>query len=687
MSVLDALRQKDQEDGTKVPGTLKEKLERGRRAMLKDGQEVKLNIKFWRGDQYWYLDNSGQLQFLPLSTNPMGRGGKPSHRIRQRFNFIHQIVEGKVSAATQRVPSYEIVPSTTEPQDVDAARLAEKVALYGYDKWRLRRAITEIVTNALVQREGFIFPYWDPDVGPYSDSGESGPQGMGEVRHQVLGATEVYWEPGVPFDDARWYAVEQAKYVGDVAAMDGFDDLPLTPDASTNDNPVKREGEKLVMVTDYLERPSKNRPNGRRVIIANDRVIVPPEDYPLKNHKDEALDEPCLVRLSYVVDPTQDRDRSLVSFLVDPQRTINDCWNKLLEWKNRALNPQMLAPVNSLVSPPDDVPGAVRYYRPTGPNAPQWEQPPRIPPELFQMLDTAISQMRIIAADVDVQADPNLAARTAQAAIEQSQARWASFLADLAECHSRVMRFDLYLVQRYYVEERLLSIEGMFGPDLIPGFKGADLCGQADVRVGVGSLESRSRTQVTQEAMAFADRGWIGGVEAMAAINGGIADNLYNSWELDVGRANRVMQAIRQNPDNFIELYPDQTREVPTLDGMGMPAMDPMGKPITQRVEVPWFMPRPGIDKTAVHKEVFSAWMKTTEWDRMSPVQREYGQMYYDALLSMEADEQMEQAQAQQAMAQQQGMGNASMPTKAPAMPSQVAADGPPVTAGQVLNS
>jgi hypothetical protein len=68
--------------------------------------------------------------------------------------------------------------------------------------------------------------------------------------------------------------------------------------------------------------------------------------------------------------------------------------------------------------------------------------------------------MRALAADVDVQPDPRLTAQTAQASIEQAQLRWQSFLGDAAEFHSRLMRRDLYLVQRHYTEKRDLKIEG-----------------------------------------------------------------------------------------------------------------------------------------------------------------------------------------------------------------------------------
>ena len=56
----------------------------------------------------------------------------------------------------------------------------------------------------------------------------------------------------------------------------------------------------------------------------------------------------------------------------------------------------------------------------------------------------------------------------------------------------------------------------------------------------------RSRQQIREEVLAYADRGWVSPQVAMAAIQGGTAEKLIQGYELDVARANRIIQAIRQ---------------------------------------------------------------------------------------------------------------------------------------------
>src|SRR4051812_9058543 len=135
----------------------------------------------WAGEHYWYLNVQGTLRVLSTALVDMS-GGKPNHRIRNTYNFLAAIVEAKVSAATSRQPGYEVDPSSSDLDDWAAARVGEQVAIFGYDKWHLRLARTNVFTLAFVQREGFALPYFDPNVGPYKPGPDGQVQGLGEVR-------------------------------------------------------------------------------------------------------------------------------------------------------------------------------------------------------------------------------------------------------------------------------------------------------------------------------------------------------------------------------------------------------------------------------------------------------------------------------------------------------------------------
>lgn len=669
----------------KVPDDVKTALERGRKVMLTDAAKRRLCMRFERGDAYWFVNSKGGLSQQPTVTAP-DLTGKPLHRIRNAYNHIRPLIEDKVSTSTSRVPSYEVVPSTSDPDDRSAAGLSQKVALYGYDRWRLRKARMKVVKSAIAHGgDGYAFPYFEPDVGPYTLVGQDW-VGQGEVRIITLGGNEVYWEAGVDFDDSPWYAIERARSIDEVSRTPGFFGPKLVGDASASDIPNDRDqDDNLVMVTDYMERPCAKWPEGRRILVANNRVIVdyrlvepdrsavnPWEPYPLRDRQGNILDEPVIHRLSYTCDPDSDRDLGLVWQLIDPQRTINDCLNKLLEWKNRCLNPQMIAAVNSLINRPTDEPGLVNYYR-MGMPEPKWQQPPQIPQELFQIYETMQQAMRFIASYADANAAPNVAAQTVQADIEQSQARWQSFLGDLAEFDSRLMRHCLLLVSNFYTEPRLLKINGWFGPDLVEDFLGSQLNGQIDVTVLPGSLQQLSKHEMQTRLQWIAQTfpGWLSPEMALAALDGGAAQTLVRSYELDDAKVCRVIQKIR---DGSVMQMPTRHETDPMT---GAPLMDPMtGQP----AEVPGYMPLQDVDNLTVWRRRVGDWMKTPDYEQLDPGMQEVAKQILAAINMLEMRAQQQQMAAQAAQAAQLGMGNAAKPQGFKPSPSTPGSTGPPPT-------
>jgi hypothetical protein len=666
-----------------IPPVVERSMRRGRTAMLRDASKRRLCVRFERGDSYAYLDEKNVLQQQATVTYGRG-GGKPLHRIRNRYNFVRPLVEDKVSSATQRIPNYQVDPSTTDPEDAGAAKLAEKAAIFGYDQWRIRQAAIDTVKLAVgMGGAGFALPYFEPNVGPYTEV-EGKWVGQGEIRIRTFNGNECYWEAGCDFTTSPWWAVEQARPLAQVRQIPGFIGGALRADASTSDVPNDhRPDEDLAVVTDYYERPCPTWPRGRWFTIADKRLIVdarlvnptteyPWQDYPLLDTDGSVLDEPLLHRLVYTHDPDSDQDFGLTWQLIDFQRTLQDCLCKMLEYKNRGLNLQMLAPVNSLIDRPDDVPNAIRYYKlsPNG-EVPKWEEPPsaQILNALTQIFNLTLEQMQRVASYEDVHADPNVAARTTAAVIEQSIARWQSFLGDLAEWHSRLMRHCLLLVARYYTEPRLIAIRGRMGWESIKDFRGAQLLGQTNVRVSPGSLEYLSRAQIQSKVQFYAQFGWINGTTAMAAIENGQAEKLTESHDLDISKVNRIINKIR---DGTIMDMPTRTE----LHDVPDPTTGQMQQ-IPQ--EVPAWMPSEW-DDVPTWQRTLADWMKTEDFENSPPEAQEVARLMWEGLQRLELQKAQEAQQQQLAQAQSLGMGNAAKPQTAqpPSIPNPNGQGAPP---------
>ena len=654
------------------------RLRRGREARDKDKNKRELCRKFWLGDQYYLQTALGGLTFQTPGPAGIVARDKPVNRIRNTYNYVQLIVEGKVSAATQQLPGYEVHPATSDPEDEEAASFATNVAFFLYDQVRLRRHRTKAVTQALVSREGFLLPYFDPNIGPFTNG-----RGKGEIRLLSLSRDQVGWEPDEDFDDSRWHFYDREQRIEDVKKIPGYVPGSL----------AKREddGAKTVTLTVYLERPCPEYPEGRRIFIADGRPVVNYrltedgkdgpywwEPYEYMDAEGAVCDEPALHRISYTVNPDGD-DLGLVERIIDLQRTVNDTWNKILEIKNRALHLQMLARVDAQVQRRDDTPGAIVQY--AGVEKPEWEPAPD--PQLLAQLLTihreAITELRALASDVDVQPQPRLAADVATLAQGAAQARWASFLGDLADFDSRLMRHCLTLVARYYDEQRQIDIRGQYGWESTRSFAGQDLRSQVNVRVLPGSLAVKSQAQKQQE-IAWVEETWPGAVTpeaGLAFIQGGKEEGFLTSWRQHTAKAWRVVQRLKSGPDaaeSFGYRFDPQAPNIEAMAAaqMGSPLVNPeTGEPVPLvGIDVPGWMPGPQ-DNSKIWRQVISDYMVTQDFEQLDQAVQENFLFVLDGLDRAEQDRAAKQAAMQVQQAQSLGMGNAAKTPVAPPLPDR----------------
>jgi hypothetical protein len=172
---------------------------------------------------------------------------------------------------------------------------------------------------------------------------------------------------------------------------------------------------------------------------------------------------------------------------------------------------------------------------------------------------------------------------------------------------------------------------------------------------------------------------WITPEEGLAAWRDGTLENLGAGYDYDRGRAWLIISKIKEGM-HALQAMPSELKDIPTpgqpiMDPVtGQPAIDPatgapqMGAPGVQTIDVPGWMPRE-VDNIRVHKAEFAKWMKSADWQRIGPGEREAARLYWQALDNLEAEE-AAKAQAQQdATAESAGAANAAKPSFKP-MPS-----------------
>src|SRR5690242_1489097 len=112
------------ERGVEIPADVKDRLKRGRERLEGLRPKREEAVSFTHNEHYVNVSEDGKsLQSLSM-VSVVQYGKKPDHRVRRSHDLISPIVKGKVAAASQRVPGYEILTNSTDPEDYSAARIA-----------------------------------------------------------------------------------------------------------------------------------------------------------------------------------------------------------------------------------------------------------------------------------------------------------------------------------------------------------------------------------------------------------------------------------------------------------------------------------------------------------------------------------------------------------------------------------
>jgi hypothetical protein len=681
-----------------IPKDIEAKLKRGRDGLNEVQARRLLGIEFANGNHFSELSKDGT-KVTNLDTTPIALGGeKPDHRVRRSHDIVSPMLQRKVSAATQREPDWESTGATPDPEDYAASLLALRIARAGYPLWGFSPAEAKALWWAMVTEEAFGRATWNSDVGPFEDvsehpeadyedpetgerpyEGQPDPdkpvwRGRGEIGVTIYSGLEVIWEPGVDFEQARWYAVEHARPVDELEDEERFIRVPgekLRADARTasegRTTTKEKKGSNLAMVTEYFERPCRKYPKGRWATYANGRKIFPDDDYPMQNAEGEVVDTPCLRRLIYDVDASSDRAKGLVQKVVDAVRSYDQAINKQSEYSQIGLVAQLMAAEGVLLTDPTDEPGLVIEYDRSLARGekPEWRENITFPGELFEMEERAKARFADISFDQEIPPGVESGKAIGQVA-ELNQTAWQRFIDDFNRFRGELMSDCLVIAQRKYGADRVMKFQGTTGWESVGDFEGADIRNQTDVRVRSSATDMQTRAQIEQRIMQLAQTfpNVFPPEVIIEALNSATPEKLVRGYEQDVGRAHRVIQQLREG--TFWD-QPDR----PALPGEEALTVDLRGNPM-----VPGWLPRP-FDSLPILKAAIEEWMKTDDWDRAEQQIKEASLFYYQKLLDLEAQQAEREAEQQEALAEEQGMANATRETGPKPMPSLPGGEAP----------
>lgn len=363
----------------------------------------RLNQNFVNGNQYCdIVESTGEVADYPASYD---------WEQRTVYNQIAPIVETRLSKLSRVQPGLIVRPVTSDTEDIMSAKVSTKVLKSAYSSHDMNLKIAE--ANAWSEICGGVFykNSWDTTGGIVIGEHENKLVYEGDIACTIVPYYEIFPSTSYEHDledcdniiHAKVYTVDEIKLrwgidvegrTLNVFSMDMSGMIPggvgYNPSMMrVRDNDINNSE----LVLEYYERPNRDFPEGRHVIIVGDTCVhigVLPykcgkyyrRAYPFVHQR--CLDVPGILWGS-----------SIVERCIPIQRDYNAVRNRINEYMARMTIGNMVVEQGSLVD--DSIldgglpPGTVVEYKP-GSQQPAWMAPQEIPATLLQQVEALYNE-------------------------------------------------------------------------------------------------------------------------------------------------------------------------------------------------------------------------------------------------------------------------------------------------------
>ncbi len=441
---------------------------------------------------------------------------------------------------------------------------------------------------------------------------------------------------------------------------------PWKGDGLENLSKYEDKTEDLVIFHEFEYRPSKNYPMGRYVATCGDTMVFDHERLPIPTQKDGRWHY-SVTDYHYHYVPGRFWSDPTVNDLISPQNTVNSIDQDLTKNRKSAGRPVLIMP-NDIVLTRESKDGqaflVVTYDALTAGGAvPKIERGVPLPGQVLdeRAIHRAVAQ--------DAAGDPKNVLK-GKAPTTSASGVMVDILRDAAEqghfpdikrwyrSLKRSYSKRLILAQEVYKESRIIKVPGKGHGAKIRSFKSADLRGNTDVRLELGSGVASTRMGQTQMLLELTKAGFF---SAASELDPDYRQELLSKMglsgfkdqtNLDVERALSENHLIAVTPkgDMNIEVIEGPEKEeieIPVINGIFIAMADPTGQLKEPMIisEDPLFK----FDDHQIHYESHRKFILSPEFREMDPLNQELLIAHTD-MHKMQVDLQL-QAQMQQEMA------------------------------------
>jgi hypothetical protein len=501
-----------------------------------------LNVGQYLGYQYHTFDGRTGSLSLPSA---------PPYRVRLVCNRLQGVSRKVVSKALRSRPVWTVVPATGERDDVNSARIAQKLLQYYWRYLNMDRVMVDLFTWVSTTGNGFLRVYWDPDKGEELDISQEVNQFLPDLKWkpgQTVRLGDVIVESVSPFElfvDPEASNMEDARYVihtkiRDIAYLeDKYGLKGISPDASGSSSISRyyeRRIQTMVSGTGGFEakdeteenhsafvhtlwmNPTKRFPQGQYAVVASNKILY---QGPLPN----PFKRIPYVHVREIAVPGQFYGTCSLETCIPMQTEYNRGRSQLCEIRNLMSKPKWFVikgsgvPDTSLTSEPGEVVPHLLGMRPEA-----WTPPP-VPDYVMRLLEYALKDLEDASAIHEVTQARAPSGVRSGVAIAQLQEQDDQMLAPafmMAEkALSEIASWLLQLCAENIKEPRIIKISGNDKRIESMSFTGAQLIGPNKGRPGANYFDVETQ-MASQLPLSKAARQQF----AIDLVNAGILDRV-----------------------------------------------------------------------------------------------------------------------------------------------------------------
>lgn len=406
------------------------------------------------------------------------------------------------------------LPKSSDPNDEVAKKAGTDVLASWWHSSKMQSVLWEAYAMCVSFGTSFLYDYWDPNIKRYIRAGDGSVEAVvGDACVEALSPFDVYPQPCERWDDVQWCIIARSRDLSWFKQAFGEAADGLKPDGDNIDrsivpgyNPFGNSSQDRDRATLYemLEKPTKDYPDGRTIMIAGDKVMWYEPDI---GTRQKTLP---IVILPFRVIPHTLWTIGLLEVLLPQQRELNFALSNIAENMRLHRSPKWLVPASARVAAntiTNASEQAITFY---GAMYPKPADPPQLPSWVQGYADSIRQSMETLSGQHEMSqgaVPPGVTAASAMSILKQADNERLAVAANLGrDAVEELCTRILDRIVENYDEERLVGLVGDSNTESIRYLRGSDI-GFRDVRVDISEGVEDSDSARSQQLFDYMQMG------------------------------------------------------------------------------------------------------------------------------------------------------------------------------------